>query len=286
MLMGHAMRRDWTRNELVVVFNLYCKIPFAKTKATNPAVIEIARIIGRTPAAVAMKLGNFGSFDPALRAKGISGLSRASKTDQEIWSEFNGDWEGLAVESELATEQLVSSVRKHQTISQSVKQRIDRFLKGEQVTKGPSEIRREVKVRLQQRFFRDAVLASYRVACCVCSNPVRELLAAGHIIPWSIREDLRANPRNGLCLCSLHHDAFDAGFWCVDDSYKILLASQLCDYKPNRAIELNFFQYAGADLHLPDKFWPEQVFLARHRQSIFRGQTHASSNPLKYRGKL
>lgn len=83
------MRRDWTCNELVVVFNLYCKIPFAKTKATNPAVIEIARIIGRTPAAVAMKLGNFGSFDPALRAKGISGLSRASKTDREIWSEFN-----------------------------------------------------------------------------------------------------------------------------------------------------------------------------------------------------
>jgi putative restriction endonuclease len=80
---------NWTRDQLLVAFNLYCKIPFSKTKATNPSVIHVANLIGRSPAAVAMKLGNFGSFDTALHTKGISGLSGASKADLSIWEEFN-----------------------------------------------------------------------------------------------------------------------------------------------------------------------------------------------------
>jgi putative restriction endonuclease len=91
----------------------------------------------------------------------------------------------------------------------------------------PSEQVREVKVRLHQKFFREAVLASYGSSCCVCSNPVPQLLTAGHIIPWANREDLRVNPINGLCLCSLHHDAFDCGLWTIEDSYEIRLSPEL-----------------------------------------------------------
>ena len=54
-----------------------------------------------------MKLGNFGSFDPSLHSRGISGLTRASKADRVIWDEFNSDWENLAIESELTC--LISS---------------------------------------------------------------------------------------------------------------------------------------------------------------------------------
>ncbi len=52
------MSTDWSREQLLVTFNLYCRIPFAKTKANNPSVIEVASVIGRSPAAVAMKLGH------------------------------------------------------------------------------------------------------------------------------------------------------------------------------------------------------------------------------------
>lgn len=76
---------------MLLAFNLYCKIPFSKTTSTNPAIIELSRLIGRSASAVAMKLGNFGSFDPSLRARGISGLTRASKADRALWDEFNGD---------------------------------------------------------------------------------------------------------------------------------------------------------------------------------------------------
>lgn len=60
------MNEVWTRDQPLIAFNLYCKIPFSKTKANNPLVIEVANLIGRSPASVAMKLGNFGSFDAAL----------------------------------------------------------------------------------------------------------------------------------------------------------------------------------------------------------------------------
>jgi hypothetical protein len=29
-------RRDWTREELIVAFNLYCKIPFGRIHIRNP----------------------------------------------------------------------------------------------------------------------------------------------------------------------------------------------------------------------------------------------------------
>ena len=52
----------WTRQELILAFDLYCRIPFRKTKANNRDVIELAKLLGRSPASVARKLGNFGSF--------------------------------------------------------------------------------------------------------------------------------------------------------------------------------------------------------------------------------
>ncbi|MFO0698720.1 MAG: HNH endonuclease signature motif containing protein [Nitrospira sp.] len=261
------MNEVWTRDQLLIAFNLYCKIPFSKTKANNPLVIEVASLIGRSPASVAMKLGNFGSFDPALRTKGIKGLSRASRADRSIWDEFNQNWERLSIESELATERL----RATPLITPLETNESKRGRKLQDLLEGPSETVREVRVRLHQRFFREAVLASYGSSCCVCANPVPQLLTAAHIIPWSQREDLRANPRNGLCLCSLHHDAFDYGLWTVEDSYEIKLSSELEIYFPNRTLELNFAHYAKAKIRMPDKFWPEGEFLAFHRKSLFRG---------------
>src|SRR3989338_6080158 len=55
-------RKNWTREELIVAFNLYCKIPFGKINYHNEQVIKLAKAIGRTPSAVAWKLVNFAKF--------------------------------------------------------------------------------------------------------------------------------------------------------------------------------------------------------------------------------
>lgn len=91
---------NWTRDEEIVVFDLYCKIPFQRSSKTHPDVIRIANIIGRTPSAVNMKIGNFGLFDETLKQKGIVGLTNASKLDREIWDEFNEHWDELSLLSE------------------------------------------------------------------------------------------------------------------------------------------------------------------------------------------
>lgn len=50
--------KDWTRDEHILAFNLYCKLPFGKFHRNNPDVIALANLIHRTPSSVAMKLGN------------------------------------------------------------------------------------------------------------------------------------------------------------------------------------------------------------------------------------
>ncbi len=55
-------RNNWSREELIVAFNLYLKLPFGKMHKGNPAVINLAKIIGRTPSSAAMRLTNFASM--------------------------------------------------------------------------------------------------------------------------------------------------------------------------------------------------------------------------------
>ena len=39
----------WTHEEMILVLNLYLKLPFGKMDRRNPDVINLAKIIGRTP---------------------------------------------------------------------------------------------------------------------------------------------------------------------------------------------------------------------------------------------
>jgi putative restriction endonuclease len=39
----------WTKEELILAFNLYLKIPFGKMHSSNKDVIHLANLIDRTP---------------------------------------------------------------------------------------------------------------------------------------------------------------------------------------------------------------------------------------------
>ena len=54
-----ATNNLWTRDEMILVLNLYLKIPFGKMHKGNPNVIKMAHLIGRTPDAVAYRLVNY-----------------------------------------------------------------------------------------------------------------------------------------------------------------------------------------------------------------------------------
>lgn len=46
------MAKNWTREQLIVALNVYCKIPFKNSSARHPMIKEYAQLIGRTPAAL------------------------------------------------------------------------------------------------------------------------------------------------------------------------------------------------------------------------------------------
>ncbi|NLX13863.1 MAG: hypothetical protein GXY44_09460 [Phycisphaerales bacterium] len=137
--------QPWTREQLILAFELYCRIPFQRTKATDPSVKELATILHRTPASVARKLGNFGACDPKLAARNISGLTHYSKLDKVIWDEFHSDWGGLVT--------LAHDLRRERELNASDDTPFATPI-------GPSEKIITVKQRLYQSFFRDAVLST------------------------------------------------------------------------------------------------------------------------------
>ncbi|MBE7474136.1 MAG: HNH endonuclease [Anaerolineae bacterium] len=254
----------WTREQLLLVLNLYHKIPFGQFDHRNPKVIRLAEAIGRTPGAVSRKLGNFASLDPYHQNRGVKGLSNAGKATEDIWKEFYDNWDQLVPESEALFEALTDTTKEDIKLGQGENAQIlDQEL--ERLT----EIERSVKVRMGQRFFRQTVMASYHWHCCVCGIPIPELLIASHIIPWKDREDLRLNPHNGLCLCALHDKAFDRGFMTINSDYMVLISPVIYHHLPQEALNSGLIAYQNCKILLPDRFLPDKNFLEVHQHQYF-----------------
>jgi putative restriction endonuclease len=250
-------KNNWNREETIIAFNVYCRIPFKSSSKSNPTIIKYANIIGRSPSALNMKVGNFGRLDPELKKQGIVGLAHGSKLEEEIWDEFNGNWEKLAFESE----QLIAdfSNRPIEEVSEIEVEDIKEGLERETV----------VKQRVNQRFFRSTVLSSYYFKCCITGLSIPDFLVASHIIPWSKNTEQRLNPRNGLCLNSIHDKAFDRGFITITPDFDIRISRAFGDFEKEKAVQDFFMKYENQKINLPDKFSPSQDFLEFHRTNIF-----------------
>lgn len=247
----------WTREELILAFELYCRIPFKKTKANNPDVISLAKLIGRSPAGVARKLGNFGAFDPELQRRGVSGLAHASKMDAEMWDEFNSDWNKLVVEANRLREEFGASDKPDESIVTELTS-----------PEGPSEKVSLRKTRIHQAFFRDAILSSYEQTCCVTGLCVLDVLVASHIVPWSVSEQFRTDPRNGLCLSATFDRLFDRGLLTISTDFRVIISDSLRSNDKKQVQDI-ICAYHGAPIIRPQRFLPDQAHLEWHRSNRF-----------------
>jgi len=247
-------RRNWTRQELIVAFNLYCKTPFGRIHNRNPEIIALATALGRTPSALSWKLANFARFDPALKKRNITGAGHGAKLERDVWDEFSQDWERLSFESERLRSQILNeSVELDQDVVFPDGKTRDAL----------------VKLRVNQGFFRTAVLAAYDSKCCITGIAVTDLLCASHIVPWSVDHKNRTNPRNGLCLNALHDRAFDRGLLTIGSDYKVRL-SRLLGCSDDRGIEALLRPYDGTKISLPERFQPDIAFLQYHADNVYR----------------
>ena len=238
----------WSEEETILAFYYYCQIPFGKIHTSNPEIIRIATLLGRTPGSVSRKMGNLGHFDPELQSRNISGLSNASKTDAEVVQRFFGNWEELSFLAKRIEAGLVADAGDH----------FPAGLENEQM----------IRARVHQDFFRAAVLSSYSQRCCITGIDVPTLLNASHIKPWAVSDPRteRTNPRNGLCLNVLHDRAFDKGLITVQPDFTVRVSSKLT--AGNDGMEW-LLLCDHQKISLPQRFIPQREFLEYHNDVIF-----------------
>jgi hypothetical protein len=258
-----AAGKRWTRDQLIVVLNLYHKLRFGQFDQRQPVIIDLAVRIGRTPSAVAMKLSNLASLDPALQLRGIQGLKGASNLDRTVWEEFQENraelvplsqerFDALFVETEAETTEVIPGTGIRRT---------------KRPPNGETEITRPTKQRRGQDYFREIVLNNYDNRCAVTGLAIRELLIASHILPWSGHETERLNVRNGIALNPLHDAAFDQGLIAFDDTLRMILSIRLKAFLPHESVKSQFESHEGNHLDLSDDtIPPDGGFLAKHRQ--------------------
>jgi len=107
-----------------------------------------------------------------------------------------------------------------------------------------------VKVRLQQRSFREKVLDAYRSQCAFCRLKHRELLDAAHIIPDNLPEG-KSTIENGLSLCKLHHAAYDSFIIGVTPEYIIQVRGDVLEEEDGPVLQHGLKELHKTKLILP-----------------------------------
>jgi putative restriction endonuclease len=130
---------------------------------------------------------------------------------------------------------------------------------------------REVKQRLHQSSFRQAVFEAYRGQCAISRLAEVRLLDAAHIV--SDAHETLGQPvvANGLPLSKLHHAAFDAHLLGVDPDFRIHVSRRLLMQNGGPTLDL-LKSVHGSQLLLPHRRrdYPDRDLL-QVRFDVFRG---------------
>lgn len=250
-------RDNWTEEQITVVLYEYCRNPFGQFSATKQFVKDLGKLLGRSAAAVVRKVGNLASFDPLMKARGVGGLGHTGKLDEAVWNMYFGHWDKLAIDAEV----LIAQYRQ-KGLEESLKETIDlsNLPKGE-------ERKQEVTRRINQDFFRRAVLSSYNNCCCITGINNKSLLEASHIVGWTKDEANRTNPQNGLCLNVLLHKAYDENLIGISPDYEIFVSDAFFGSKLE-TVDVSTREYFNSINHrkliMPKRFLPDRDLLAVH----------------------
>ena len=130
---------------------------------------------------------------------------------------------------------------------------------------------REVRQRLHQASFREAVIAAYNGRCAISGLPETRLLDAAHIVEDTHERLGQPVVTNGLPLSKIHHAAFDAHMLGIDPDFRIHVARRLMDQHDGKMLDL-LKSLQGQQIHLPSRSQdaPDRDRLA-HRFDIYRG---------------
>ncbi len=249
----------WTREDEILSLSLY-KATGPSHDASDPEVQDVALLLQRTPDSIAQKMANF----RAVETEGRHGLRNFTSLDRAVWKEFEGREDELYREAEKLRNDICS--RSKEIDEAQVRKDERRILSGEKV---PTERRSETRVRQQTQALRRIVLTDYDWKCAFCDVDIPELLHVSHVRSWKDDEESRLRPSNTICLCLLHHGAFDYGFLTVLRDGRIRASSRV-RASSSSTVESMLTQLDGNQMRTPHKFPPNPEFLARHSKNVFK----------------
>lgn len=130
---------------------------------------------------------------------------------------------------------------------------------------------RQVKQRLHQLQFREAVIDAYQGRCAISNLCEPRLLDAAHIIPDSEELGVPVVP-NGLPLSKLHHAAYDADLLGIDADGLVHISERLLDIHDGPLLEHGIKGMAGRRILPPrrDEDRPNRDLLDLHFQRFLR----------------
>jgi predicted restriction endonuclease len=83
----------------------------------------------------------------------------------------------------------------------------------------------QLRARVGQKLFSDAVKDNYDYRCCFPHCPIsdEDFLIGAHIARWADNPELRGSLTNGLCLCLMHDRAFEIGLFTISKDLRVVL---------------------------------------------------------------
>ena len=199
-----------------------------------------------------MKICNIGRLDPDLQRQGITGLTNGATMEKTVWNEFYGNPERHAYESE----KLIAEFSEKK-IEDTAEISLDDLPQG-------TERETIIRQRVNQSFFRAAVISAYNSKCCISGVALADLVEACHIVDWADNEINRTNPRNGLCLNPFFHKAYDKFLISITPDYDIVVSEKLLQSIEDE-VSLDYIkQLIGTKINRPDRFLPQRELLDIH----------------------
>ncbi len=183
------------------------------------------------------------------------------KRGQRIIS-FKPEYLGLYLENFQSMHQsdekaLLKLIQKSEEVDETEEQEAKFSIESQKFTVTHKKFKRDIS-------FRRIIYEAYNHRCAICGIQL-ELVEAAHIVPHA-DEKGNDDPQNGVCLCSLHHTAYDKGLIYFDEQYKVLLNEAKMDYLQKIKKDGGFLKFTKLQeekLFLPTSkvFYPSKEYI-------------------------
>lgn len=113
---------------------------------------------------------------------------------------------------------------------------------------------------------RSAVIEAYGERCLMSDVDHPRLLDIAHILPWSEYPDHRQSPENVMVLSKLHHAAFDAHLFTIDEDFRVRSNPEFTT--ESEFLRKTLLEREGERIELPQSAEVTPENLREHNQGV------------------